>query len=467
MSVIEANNNRMLIKFSIGLAILLSLIMSNLLILIPVILLIGLNLIYGQRFAIGIILIGYLTATTKYAGDFRIYINIFITIILIYFFLKQYGLHFNEYPKPPTEIILFLATLFLCLTLSSVFSVNPITGFYSIITTFIFFIICYLFYALLEDMRNLYTYIYSIFVIVIILSLSIITDLFRLGSTVFFLRGLYSDEVELYSMIRYTEFVIFFISLILLISLHLLKEPNERFYRIFIKLLIIFNIIILVLANSRGGILAAIVSSSFLFLVIKGRKFIKVLFFSLIVIIILLNTYPILEEALDTYFRWDTVGQRELFWQSGIDIFKDFPIFGIGPNHYPKYFGTYAPAGIYEHIGFSKLTNPTPHSLFLRFAAENGLLGIVVSFSFFVMFFYIGIRTMRLTKNKNREYFILSTAITGIGIGMFFRAFIEVTGILSYGYLTLDLPFWLVFIILISIYQKFNFEKILLSEGQI
>jgi len=222
-----------------------------------------------------------------------------------------------------------------------------------------------------------------------------------------------------------------------------------------------------VLANSRGGILAAIVSSSFLFLVIKGRKFIKVLFFSLIVIIILLNTYPILEEALDTYFRWDTVGQRELFWQSGIDIFKDFPIFGIGPNHYPKYFGTYAPAGIYEHIGFSKLTNPTPHSLFLRFAAENGLLGIVVSFSFFVMFFYIGIRTMRLTKNKNREYFILSTAITGIGIGMFFRAFIEVTGILSYGYLTLDLPFWLVFIILISIYQKFNFEKILLSEGQI
>ena len=63
------------------------------------------------------------------------------------------------------------------------------------------------------------------------------------------------------------------------------------------------------------------------------------------------------------------------------------------------------------------------------------------------------------------KYFIISTAITGIGIGMFFRAFIEVTGILSYGYLTLDLPFWLVFIILISIYQKFNYEKILLSKG--
>ncbi len=245
----------------------------------------------------------------------------------------------------------------------------------------------------------------------------------------------------------------------------LLKESSKRFFRIIIKLFIVFNIVILVLANSRGGILAAILSSSFLLLVIKGRKIIKVLFLTSIIIIILLNAFPIIEESVDTYFRWETVGQRELFWQSGIDIFKDYPIFGIGPNNFPRYFGTYAPVGIYEHMGFNKLTNPTPHNLFLRFAAENGLLGIIVSVSFFVIFFYLAIRTMRLTKNKNREYFILSTAITGIGIGMFFRAFIEVTGILSYGYLTLDLPFWLVFIILITIYQKFNFEKILLSEG--
>ena len=405
MNVIETSNNGVIIKLSIGLSILLSLFAANLLILIPIILIIGLNLIYGQRFVIGIILIGYLTATTQYAGNFRIYINIFITIILIYFFLKQYGLHFNEYPKPPTEIILFLVSLFLCLILSSIFSVNPITGFYSIITTFIFFIICYLFYALLNYMQNIYTYIYSIFAIVIILSLSILIDLFRLGPTIFFLRGLFSDEVELYSMMRYTEFVIFFISLILLISMHLLKGIYNRFYRIIIKFLIIFNIIILVLANSRGSILAAILSSSFLLLVIKGRKFIKVLFFALIVIIILLNTFPVFEETVDTYFRWETVGQRELFWQAGIDIFKDYPIFGIGPNHFPKYFGTYAPAGIYEHIGFSKLTNPTPHNLFLRYAAENGLLGIIVSISFFVIFFNLAIRTMRLTKNKNHEVF--------------------------------------------------------------
>ena len=218
------------------------------------------------------------------------------------------------------------------------------------------------------------------------------------------------------------------------------------------------------LANSRGGIFAAILSSSFLLIVLKGKKFVKVMFFTLIIIIFFFSAFPVIGQTVDTYFRFGTAGERELFWQSGIDIFKDYPIFGIGPNLFPKYFGTYAPAGIYEHIGFNKITNPTPHNLFLRYAAENGVLGIFVAFGFFVIFFLLAIRTMKLTKNKNHEYFVLSTAITGIGIGMFFRAFIEVTGILSYGYLTLDLPFWLIFIILISIYQKFTFEKLKISN---
>jgi hypothetical protein len=62
---------------------------------------------------------------------------------------------------------------------------------------------------------------------------------------------------------------------------------------------------------------------------------------------------------------------------------------------------------------------------------------------------------MRFSKRNNKHYFILSVAIFGIGIGFFVRSFVEVTGFLYYGYITTDLPFWLIFGILISIYQKY------------
>ena len=112
--------------------------------------------------------------------------------------------------------------------LSTVFSVDPIIGFYSISTTALFFIICYVFYVLLNDIQIIYTYIYSIFAVVLILSLSILIDLFRLGPTMFFVRGLFSDEIELYSMFRYTEFVVFFISFTLLVAMLFLEKVSKE-----------------------------------------------------------------------------------------------------------------------------------------------------------------------------------------------------------------------------------------------
>ena len=95
------------------------------------------------------------------------------------------------------------------------------------------------------------------------LSLSILIDLFWLGPTIFFIRGLFSDEIELYSMIRYTEFVVFFISFTLLIAMLFIDKFQKILHKSIIISLIIFSIIILVLANSRGGILAAIVNHHF------------------------------------------------------------------------------------------------------------------------------------------------------------------------------------------------------------
>jgi O-antigen ligase len=142
----------------------------------------------------------------------------------------------------------------------------------------------------------------------------------------------------------------------------------------------------------------------------------------------------------------------------GLDVIYDYPFFGVGPDLFDKYFFVYAPSRLISTIDFEviKLGRPHPHNFFLYFFAENGILGLLTAVSFFVVFFFFAIKSMKLTRNVNKDYFVLSTVITGIGIGIFIKSFLEVNGYLGYGYLTLDLPFWLMFVIIIYIYQKYS-----------
>jgi hypothetical protein len=48
--------------------------------------------------------------------------------------------------------------------------------------------------------------------------------------------------------------------------------------------------------------------------------------------------------------------------------------------------------------------------------------------------------------------------IIAAGIGLFFRGLFEAIGLIFYGYITADLPFWILFGILIFIY--FNTKRI-------
>lgn len=375
---------------------------------------------------------------------------------MIHLFLKEYGFAFHKYPKVPGIIIYFVLVMFFCLLITSVSSIDPQTSLISLITTIFFFTICYLFYSMLKTIDDVYTLIFSIIISTFVLSISIFIDFISLGPAGFFVRGMLSNEIELSSMIRYTEYVVFFISLSFLISLYLIKQNSSKKYKITITLLVLLNVIILVFANSRGSLGVAAVCILFIFIYYFRKKIFVYLLIISVVILIAYSSIPIIEESTEAYLRLGTISERELFWNSGVEIFNDYPILGIGPNLYPLYFASYSPSGVYEHIGFDKITNPTPHNLFLRYAAETGSLGLIVPIFFFIMYFNISLKTLALTKKISREYFVLTITTTGIGIAMFLRSFIEVTGILAYGYLTLDLPFWIVVVIMIFIYQKFR-----------
>lgn len=69
-----------------------------------------------------------------------------------------------------------------------------------------------------------------------------------------------------------------------------------------------------------------------------------------------------------------------------------------------------------------------------------------------------------MSKGMNKDYYVLSIAITGVGVGLLIRTFIEISGLLTYGYITRDLPFWLLFVILIKIYMELSTKKFTIKE---
>lgn len=412
--------------------------------------------VYGEKVLLGLIILFYLTSPTEYIGEFRIYLNLLFTGILLYLFFTKYGLKIRLYPKIPLEITLFLILLFTTLLFSTLFSEFLLSGMFSLWTTAAFFIIVYLLYAHLFENTSKDFYQTMISLSVLLLSVRLFFDLFHLGIENFFAKAVVVSKTDLYGSSGYTGFTIFFISLILLSVKLLHQKLINKKNNILLIAFIVIHIIILIVANSRALIIAAILGILFLFLMLQTRQTIRAIFFLGVISALSIFFIPFVYELIELYLRFDTVSQRQLFWESGFQVIEHNLIFGVGPGAFENYFFSYAPSSVFSFLDLEiwKLGKPNPHSFFLFYWAENGILGIITAISFFVVFFTIAYRTIKNTKLINKESYIHSVAITGIGIGMLFRAFFESNGFLYYGFITTDLPFWLVFIILIFIYQK-------------
>ena len=452
------DTNNKLIIFSCLIAILVSLFSSNILLVLSLILISILIYFYGIKGILSLTIIGYLSAPSDFFGDYRVIINIILTGILLLLSFKEFGFNFREYPRVPNEVLYFLAALFFSILLSTIFSSEHSTGFFTIITMLAFYIISYLFYAFLKYEKNINLYIYSICAAVLILSIRMFLDLYNLGFQEFLIRSLLSENIKLYSSSRYTGSVIFFISATLISAMFFMDRFKKIKNKIILFFLFSINVVILILSNSRGLIIAAFLGISFLAFVFKRTLFLKVLISVVVVFVIVVLSVPEVDDSVNLYLRTGTT-HREIFWEAGLEIIGDYPIVGIGPRAFNKYFYTYAPSSVLT-IQEWKTGNHTPHNFFLYYAAENGVLGFIAGVSLFILYFYFASQVMKNSKRNNKEYFILSVAIFGIGIGFFVRSFVEVTGFLYYGYITTDLPFWLVFGILISIYQKIKNKEV-------
>lgn len=416
-------------------------------------------LLYGERFLIGLIIVSLLSIVSDFGSTIRLFVQIINFSLLGFLFLKHYGLNFSDYPKVPKSILYFLVLYYFTMIITSILSQHFFAGIFMIGRQTIFFIIAYIFYALIRDLKDVKTYIIAMIVVGLILSVGLIYDFTLSGNKLIdlVLGGRYRATGFIGNNSKTTAF--FILTLPLVVTFAYLKiYKNKKKLLLSIAALLTIGLILII---SRAAILSVIFSLMVISYQINKKYFTKFAISTLIIILIIILFDP-LNEIISTLFRIKTgLSQRDYFWGLAYNIIKDNPIWGIGPGSYKYLEFNYAPVILNSWPGrviidLNIATNGEngSHNIFLKFASDMGIPGIITIFYFIWIFLRISIANYKKTIYGNRQIFLANLVISAALGSMFIRGIFDSIGILTYGVVVSDLPFWLMFSILIFFYQK-------------
>ena len=424
----------------------------------PLIIAIILSLVYGERFIIALVLISLFTLVGDLSRTLRTIVQFTDLSLIGYLFLKRFGLNFSIYKSVPKSVIYFLILYFSAMLLSSIFSQFPFAGVNTIIRQLIFFIIVYLFYSLIDDEADVKNYFTSIIVVACILvTVSVIS---------FYLEGYSLTDMIIKDRTRVSGIMsnfeassnFFVIAVPILISI-IISKKNKGIMSALSWVTIIFILLGLTLSMSRSAIIGIIISSLIIFFMLKRKRFYQFLFFlSLVVILFIL--YQPLNEFITLLFRIEEgYSARDSLWAMSINMIKDHPIFGIGPGAYNHELFNYYPFMLDNFYGrvfiyFSEVADGVnlAHNIFLVLFVDLGLLGLLTSIFLPIIYFTLGIKTIK--KYKEKSQYVLIIGIFAAGTSVIFRNILNSIGLIYVGGVYTDLPFWLILSSIIYFYKK-------------
>ncbi|WP_337864983.1 O-antigen ligase family protein [Ignavibacterium sp.] len=377
-------------------------------------------------------------------------------LLLSFFFLKKFGLDINEYPKPPKLAKWLISIIFVTVLFSTSISGLNSESIGALFRTSIFFLIIYFYYAFIASKTgdsNVYYLLLGLFISSLVLSISVYYDFVRSSFALFIFDILITRWAGAFGNPNSLALVVS-INIIFIIVLFYSVKVSRKIKLTILPILLLNFGIILFLTNSRAAILSLILSLIFLLYQLEKKIIIYLISLTFILFIIYLTT-PFLQELVNIYLRLETVSQRDYLWKAGLDMVSDYPLFGVGPEQYPKYFYTYIPtSGSYFFNLYIILQKPHPHNYSLWMIAENGILGLVTALSIFGFYFYMSAKLIKWNRNNRDEKFLFAVGLFSVGILVFVRSFFEVEGIFSYGFISRDLPFWISYIILTFFYNQ-------------
>ncbi|MDO6851982.1 O-antigen ligase family protein [Cellulophaga lytica] len=224
-------------------------------------------------------------------------------------------------------------------------------------------------------------------------------------------------------------------------------------------LLIFFLFVCLILTGSRASLLA--LGVTFVFYNIRFILNKKIIIATIVLLISSLVGGFLYKDTLSNALRLNRgLSARDVLYNTAIEIFKDHPNLGIGLGNL-KVIGS-------EYINKVEVSNwrkehlleigiQSSHNAFLETAVEIGIYG---SFVFILIILLIGrkyflsIKVNKLNFKKNYCYLFW-----GFWAGIFIRSFFESNGIINRGWITVDIYFWVMFVLFLKFDQLVKFNK--------
>jgi O-antigen ligase len=425
---------------------------------IVAILLVLLLLRYEKKFVIVFSFVSLITLTSSLSPTLRLTVQLSNFLLLTYFFIKNYQFDFKSYPKIPKPVVLLFILLFSSMLLSIVFSEYPATGIEQLVRTGIFFLFIYLFYSLIESDDDLRLFMVAFFVATAVLFIVVLSLFYSANFNLlrFQQKLLFGGEQNYIHKNGIGSFFVIAISILTAFYFSKLRTSHK----VKIAITIFFLFLGLIITNSRAAIVSLIISTTFILYVFNKKAMFR-LFIGLVLLFPVILFEPI-SSFMELYFRVDQVftGRDMIVEAMNVIISNNF-IFGTGPaavqfelyKEMPFLIGSYEWLFLSRHI--ESISYGHAHSFYLFFLSELGILGLMTAIIFPIIFFSIGYRTVNRIKTNSKFQYALVIGIIATGISLFFRGIFEWGGLISYGAIASDLPFWWWFICLIYLSNKY------------
>lgn len=356
-------------------------------------------------------------------------------IVFIAFCLKN-----KKFPECPGYFKYFL--LYILFTLiSTIFSLNPLVSIKDNKELVIFLLIP-IFILIINSKKRL---IYSIFTVLISSLISSFIGIFitlkqgiSLGISLDHrLKGLTSHWMT-YSGLLMLAFVFFFIYFFY-------EKTKEKKLFIFVSLIFILTSILFSL--TRCVWIGIIVSISAFIIYYKP----KVLYFVIPIVLVLVIVLPkSVQNRFTSIFDMSNASNRDriFMYETGFNIFKKYPLLGIGANNLNE--------EIYKENMPEKAKNINPHlhNNFLQILIERGVITLI---SLILAFISIFIHLVKKIKNSLNLEKIVSIA------GLFVFISFLVAGFFEYNFGDSEIKF-LIFYFLSIPFLTFNYEGKFISN---
>lgn len=412
------------------------------------------------------LLLLYLVLVGEINPSLRVMVHIigFLSLSVYLFNNKnRIGLVISSIDK---RLLRFLFLFFAVIIVTSILSKFPQKGFEILLKEIYFFFIVFAFFTSIILNHNHKIILIILMLSGIIMSVSSIInladfniiDLILTGSSSFRTGGLLSNVNALsgYLVIAFPIFVAQLIN----------NRNNISKYIYTLGIVVLIMGVLSTISRSAG---LSIILGLLFFTYNVSRKF----FWSIIIFILLLMLVLIISpfsEIILTLFRLEQgFSQRDLLWELSLTMFKNNWLFGVGPGLWGMEMFNYSPVLQDSFVGYlfydvHKLTEGfnNSHNYYLVFSTDMGISGLFLSFYLPFIFFSIAKENLRFSKLLSSEEYIINLALVTVGVSMFIRAFFEGISIITFGWIAIDLPFWLVFSLIIyynNLYRDTNQEK--------